>query len=150
MTSLRFQNVYITQLFHRIDQKRAPLKMECVLPLTGREKMSYVEISRLHLVSHEYTRLFEKGIFLLISTLHLCGILLADYFLFWLLSIAEFDENNGHAIESKGESHASLYLYSYKFKLFSFRKFRSFPSISQEMTPSLRCVEISLAYSSRL
>lgn len=80
------------------------MNMDCALPLTAHEQRSFVELSKLDLVSHEYTLVFEKGIFLLISTLHLCGILLADYSLYWLLSIVEFVKQHSYAIERKGES----------------------------------------------
>lgn len=103
MTRIRFENVYITELFHNIDQKRVQLGMDCVLPLTRTEQKLFVELVKLGMVRHEWKTVLEKGIFLLMSTLHLCGILLADFLLYWLLSIVEFIDQ--HDLEIEGECH---------------------------------------------
>lgn len=67
--------------------------METVLPLTRTERKSFVELTTFKLVNHEYRDVFEKSIFLSYSTLYLCGILLADYSLFWLMSFIQY---HGH------------------------------------------------------
>lgn len=75
------------------------------LPLTADERKFFVELTSLKLVKHEYRLVFEKGIFLLMSTFHLCGILLADYSLFWFLSMVQFYGNHfdGSELGSEGE-----------------------------------------------
>lgn len=104
MTDLRFKNIFITQTFIEIDRKRAELKMETVLPLTRNERKSFVELTTLKLVNHEYRIVIDKSVFLLFSTLHVCGVLLADYSLFWLMSIIEYHGHRGIDSGSQGES----------------------------------------------
>lgn len=103
LTNLRYKNVFITKQFHEIDSRRAELKMDNALPLTADERKFFVELTTFKLVKHEYRLVFEKGIFLLMSTFHLCGILLADYSLFWFLSMVQFYGNHVNGIESEGE-----------------------------------------------
>lgn len=108
MTDLSFKNIFITQAFIEIDQKRAELEMETVLPLTRDERKSFVELATFKLVNHEYRLMFEKSIFLLFTTLHLCGILLADYSLFWLMSIIQYHGHRGIDNQSQGWMRNSL------------------------------------------
>lgn len=108
MTSLRYKNVFITEKFHEIDERRAELKMEKALPLTANERKSYIELSSLRLVRHEYWMLFDKGVFVLMSTIPVCAILLGDYSLFWFLSVIQFYGNHEVAqlTEAKGKKEA--------------------------------------------
>lgn len=104
MANLRYKNFFITKTFREIDEKRSMLNMDCVLPLTRSERKSFVELTSFQLVKHEYKMIFQKGIFMLMSTLHLSGILLVDYSLFWLLAIVQFHGNESHEAfrEDKG------------------------------------------------
>lgn len=111
MTDLRFKNVFITKAFHEIDEKRTELKMETALPLTESERKLYVELASLKLVRHEYRLVFEKSVFLLASTLHLCGILLSDYALFWLLSLIQFYGNYSAGIEIEGDKRRRMEMF---------------------------------------
>jgi DC-STAMP-like protein len=101
---MKYKNVFITKKFHEIDAKRSELKMENVLPLTSSERKSFVEITRFTLLRHEYRAVFEKSVFLLMSSVHLCGIILADYSLFWLLSIVRLYGGHDNVVESEGNT----------------------------------------------
>lgn len=107
MTDLSYKNSFITKAFHEIDKTKADMKLEHVLPLTRREQKNYVELTSLRLVEHEYRMLFEKGVFLLLTSLYLLGILMADYSLFWFLSVVRFYgsqvDNKASATGSEGE-----------------------------------------------
>lgn len=99
MTNLSYKNFFITKAFHDIDEKRAEMKLDCVLPLTEKERRLYVELKSLKLVKHDYKMLFGKSLFLLLTTLHVLGILMADYSLFWFLSIVQFHGNQIEDVE---------------------------------------------------
>lgn len=103
LTNLRYKNVFITKKFHEIDEKRVAIKMENVLPLTKSERKSFVELTTFRLVKHEYRMVFEKSIFLLMSTLHVCGVILADYSMFWILSIVQFYGSQNKEIGAEGK-----------------------------------------------
>ena len=93
MTSLRYKNVFITNKFHEIDERRAELELEKVLPLTANERKCYFELKSLHLAKYEFWMIIDKGIFVLMSTIHLSAILFVDYSLFWFLSVIQFYGN---------------------------------------------------------
>lgn len=103
MTSLSFKNCFITKTFREIDEMRRDLNMEYVLPLSRRERRSYVDMTSIRLVKHEYKMIFEKCIFQLASTLQVCGIILADYSLFWLLAVVHFHGASIRSTESSSE-----------------------------------------------
>lgn len=103
MTDLRYKNTFITQTFCEIDQRRAELNMETVLPLSYSERKSFFELTTIKLTRHELKLVLGKSIFLIVSTVHLCGILLADYAVFWLLSIIAYHGNQNTGTESEGE-----------------------------------------------
>lgn len=103
MTDLRFKNYLITNDFERIDRKRAELDLETVLPLSRDEQEFYVQLSSLNLVKVEIQFLLDKSFFLMMSTFHVFGMLIADYSLYWFLSMVHFygSQENGIAKESK-------------------------------------------------
>jgi hypothetical protein len=74
------------------------------LPLTTKERKFFVEISKFKLVKREYRRTFEKSGFLIISSMHLTGILLTDFSAFWLLSMIQYHGSRLQAdIENQGK-----------------------------------------------
>lgn len=103
MTCLSYKNVFITEKFHEIDERRAELGSEKLLPLNANERKTYIELMSLRLASHEYWLIIEKSFFVLMSTIHLCAILLGDYSLFWFLSMVQFYGNHGIAELAKSE-----------------------------------------------
>lgn len=99
MTKLRFKNFLITDEFIKIDAKRKELDMEAVLPLTKAEQNKYVQLTSFHLVKLEIRFLIDKSLFLMMSTLHVCGLLFADYSLYWFLSMIHFFGSQENVIE---------------------------------------------------
>ncbi|CRL00122.1 CLUMA_CG013402, isoform A [Clunio marinus] len=55
------------------------------------------------LISHEYRKIFEKSIFLFATSIHVCGILFADYSLFWLLSVIQYYGNQSKDFETEDD-----------------------------------------------
>lgn len=102
LTSLRYKNIYITKRFHEIDKARVDVGMESILPLTFKERDSLVEVTSIMFVWSEWRHIFSSSVFLIFSTLHICGILLADYSLYWLLSMIHFYGNQENGIENEG------------------------------------------------
>lgn len=45
LTSEKYDNIYINQYFREIDQRRAKSGKETVLPLTKKEKLTYVPVT---------------------------------------------------------------------------------------------------------
>lgn len=73
------------------------------MPLTYKERKSLVEVTSIKLVLSEWRHVFSKSVFLLFSTLQLCGVLMADYSLFWILSMINFYGSREANVESEGE-----------------------------------------------
>lgn len=103
MTSLRFKNFLVTDEFIRIDAKRGELGFKTVLPLSKTEQNLFVQLTSFHLVKLEIQFLIDKSLFLLMSTIHVFGLLLADYSLYWFLSIIHFHGSQEKGIEKECE-----------------------------------------------
>lgn len=115
MTSLRYKNFYITKKFHEIDAGRGELGMNTILPLTYKERKYLVEMTSMRTIWQEWHHMFSSSITLAFSTLHICGVLVADYSLFWLLSMIKYYGNQtDDGIESEGEK-SSFKTYSNTF-----------------------------------
>lgn len=93
MTSLRFDNFYITGDFKRIDGKRIELNKTNLLPLTFKEGIKYIENTSCKMLYRERIKVLKSAMVLFISSVHLCVILLADFSLFWLLDVIQFHEH---------------------------------------------------------
>lgn len=80
--------------------------MDKVLPLTRKERKRYIEMTSIKLVRHEWRHIFSSSIFLLFSSMHLSGILIADYSIFWILTMIRFlyYGNQSDDIESEGDN----------------------------------------------
>lgn len=103
LSSLHYKNYYITETFLNIDATRIELGMESLLPLTYKEKKYLVELTSSRTIWKEWHHMFSSSITLTYSTFHLLGILLADYSLFWLLSVIEFYGNQTAVNDSETE-----------------------------------------------
>lgn len=78
--------------------------MDTILPLTYKERKSLIEMTSMKLVWSEWRHIFSSSVFLLFSTLHLCGILMADFSLFWILSKIYFYGSRETGIENEGKT----------------------------------------------
>ncbi|XP_055844080.1 DC-STAMP domain-containing protein 2 [Episyrphus balteatus] len=87
LTSDHFDNQFITKDFISINNQREKMGMDCVLPLTRKERRKYVMITSLTLVRAEIFNMSRTILFLTISSIQLACICIADYSLFWLLSM---------------------------------------------------------------
>jgi aromatic ring-opening dioxygenase LigB subunit len=104
LTNLRYKNFYITKKFHEIDTSRNELDMDTILPLTYKERKYLVEMTSIRTIWQEWHHMFSASITLTYSTFHLIGIMIADYSLFWLLSMIKFYGNQtDDGIENEGE-----------------------------------------------
>lgn len=104
LTNLRYKNFYITKKFHEIDTRRNEMGMDTIMPLTYRERKYFVEMSSIRTIWQEWHHIFSSSITLTYSTFHLISIMIADYSLFWLLSMIKFYGNQtDDGIESEGE-----------------------------------------------
>ncbi|KAG5678517.1 hypothetical protein PVAND_008184 [Polypedilum vanderplanki] len=90
LSHLHYKNIYITRQFYDIDKHRDEMGMDKVLPLTHKERKRYIEMTSIKLMRHEWRHIFSSSIFLLFSSMHLSGILIADYSLFWILTMIRF------------------------------------------------------------
>lgn len=108
MSKLHFKNIFITRKFLEIDEERSDLGYDKVMPLTHKERKYLVEMTSFKLARHEWRHIFKSSVFLLFSTLHLFGILMADYSLFWIMTMIHFyGSQNSMAssiTESEGEN----------------------------------------------
>lgn len=100
MTQDRFKNYYINRKFHEIDDRRKEMEKDCVLPLTNKERGKYIEITSLKMVKSERIQIFKSGVFLLISSVQIIGILITDFSLFWLLSIMQYHGSQEGGLET--------------------------------------------------
>ena len=85
LTSLDFDNVYITQYFLKIDCRKLHRHQNYLLPLTKRETGKYVETKSKKLSSHE---IGLTGIGLVLVTVHMIYsiiVFLVDYFFYQIL-----------------------------------------------------------------
>ncbi|CAO1340101.1 unnamed protein product [Diamesa serratosioi] len=101
MTNLRFDNFYITGEFIKIDQKRIQMKKTNLLPLTKKEGRKYIATSSCKMLNRERKNAVKSAMFLFISSVHLCAILLADFSLFWLLDVIQFHERQKDLLKIK-------------------------------------------------
>ena len=93
----------MTREFAKIDKKRGDLGMETVLPLTSHEKEKYVEIISMKMVKFELRMIVEKAFMLIMTSFYIIGIVAADFFLFWFLSIIHFSGSQEQKFEDISE-----------------------------------------------
>ncbi|XP_050305805.1 uncharacterized protein LOC126742959 isoform X2 [Anthonomus grandis grandis] len=87
MTSEKFDNIYITHYFREIDQRRAKVGKETVLPLTKKEKTIYVPMSGSSLARSEKRSLKKAATTLATASVKLATHMAADYSLYWILTL---------------------------------------------------------------
>ncbi|XP_014252846.1 DC-STAMP domain-containing protein 2-like isoform X2 [Cimex lectularius] len=85
-----YDNRFITDNFIQIDLKRTYMGKESLLPLTLHEKRKYIRINSLCLVQSEKQQLIKTAIYLTLATIKLSIHMLADYSLFWILSMIRY------------------------------------------------------------
>nr|XP_022915645.1 DC-STAMP domain-containing protein 2-like [Onthophagus taurus] len=83
----RFDNRFITRDFRAIDLRRAQLGKETVLPLNKRERHLYISVGSIRLVKKEKRKLSQAAVVLGIASLKLATHMIADYALFWVLTL---------------------------------------------------------------
>jgi DC-STAMP-like protein len=103
MTSLRFKNFLVTDEFIIIDARRGELGFKTILPLSKTEQKLFVQLTSFYLVKLEIQFLVDKSLFLLMSTIHVFGLLLADYSLYWFLSTIRFYGSQEKGMEQESE-----------------------------------------------
>ncbi|ENN78198.1 hypothetical protein YQE_05350, partial [Dendroctonus ponderosae] len=81
LTSERYDNIYINQYFREIDQRRAKSGKETVLPLTKKEKLTYVPINSGALAKTERRSLSKNATKLATASVKLGTHMAADYIL---------------------------------------------------------------------
>ncbi|KAL1513928.1 hypothetical protein ABEB36_003266 [Hypothenemus hampei] len=87
LTSEKFDNIYITKNFRKIDQRRAKTGKETVLPLTKSEQQTYVPIASAKLVRSERRSLSKNITKLATASVKLGTHMAADYSLYWVLNL---------------------------------------------------------------
>ncbi|KAF8795729.1 DC-STAMP domain-containing protein 2 [Argiope bruennichi] len=90
LTADHFDNVYITFHVRDIDERRAAMDKETILPLTVRERRRYVSTFSLRMAASERRKLMVAGSLLLLSALHAGIAMLLDYSLYQLLKMMNF------------------------------------------------------------
>ncbi|KAL7050481.1 hypothetical protein ACKWTF_004096 [Chironomus riparius] len=108
MTSLRYKNIFISKSFLKVDKYRGELGMDQVMPLTHKERKYLIQMTSIKLARHEWRHLLKSSVFLLFSTLHLCGIVMADYSLFWIMTMIRFYGSRGSVASKNVERDVDL------------------------------------------
>ncbi|XP_070510039.1 DC-STAMP domain-containing protein 2-like [Chironomus tepperi] len=108
MTSLRYKNIFISNQFLKIDKYRCELGMDQVMPLTHNERKYLIQMTSIKLARYEWRHLLKSTVFLLFSTLHLCGIVMADYSLFWIVTMIRFYGSQGSLASKNAENDVDL------------------------------------------
>ncbi|XP_055913918.1 DC-STAMP domain-containing protein 2 [Eupeodes corollae] len=90
LTSNHFDNHFIAKDFISLNNQREKMGLDVVLPLTRKERRKYVMITSLTLVHAEIFSMSRTFLFLTISSVQLLCICIADYSLYWLLSMIYF------------------------------------------------------------
>ncbi|CAK9303405.1 unnamed protein product [Gordionus sp. m RMFG-2023] len=87
-----FDNLYITSRFRDIDDRREKMGKDNLLPLKWREKWTYIGSYSLRMTGGELGKFLIGLIFYLCAVFHLIFYMVADYSIYWMLSLLQ-----GHA-----------------------------------------------------
>ncbi|XP_021695181.1 DC-STAMP domain-containing protein 2 [Aedes aegypti] len=87
LTKDSFDNFYISRDFIAIDEHRRSMNRDTVLPLTRKERNRYIHLTSMSLIRKEKLRIARSAVFLFISSIHILGLMAADYCLYWLLAL---------------------------------------------------------------
>nr|XP_042908328.1 DC-STAMP domain-containing protein 2 [Parasteatoda tepidariorum] len=101
-----FDNKYISSDFVSMDDRRAIMGKETVLPLTKRERRKYVSTFSVRMVAAEKKKLSVSGMALLTSGIQMALYIILDYSLYHLLIIIRFYGK----IQSKGRLPSGIQL----------------------------------------
>ncbi|XP_062705075.1 DC-STAMP domain-containing protein 2-like [Aedes albopictus] len=87
LTKDSFDNFYINRDFIAIDEHRRTLNRDTILPLTRKERNRYIHLTSMTLIRKEKLRIARSAVFLFVSSIHILGLMAADYCLYWLLAM---------------------------------------------------------------
>ncbi|XP_054713566.1 DC-STAMP domain-containing protein 2-like [Uloborus diversus] len=94
-----YDNVYITFMLRDMDDRRADMEKETILPLTVREAKKYINTFSIRMAASERKKLIVAGTLLLVSGLQMAFYMILDYSLVQLLTMIRYFGK----IEAKGE-----------------------------------------------
>jgi len=97
--------------------------MDQVMPLTHNERKYLIQMTSIKLARHEWRHLLKSSVFLLFSTLHLCGIVMADYSLFWIMTMIRFYGSRGSVASKTAESDGENWFFVCCFVYYIFSAF---------------------------
>nr|XP_018907459.1 PREDICTED: DC-STAMP domain-containing protein 2-like [Bemisia tabaci] len=87
LSSLSFDNKYLTDNFYEIDFKRTRQDLDTVIPLTRYERSQYIELTSIRLLKKERESLLNSFWFLFLTGYRLGVHMLLDFALYWILSL---------------------------------------------------------------
>lgn len=90
LTNDQFDNRYLTDDLRTIDLIRSRQDKETILPLNQRERNQYIPLKSVTLIKVERVKLAKSVFFLGLTTFKICIHMMADYSLYWMLSIIRY------------------------------------------------------------